>query len=146
MTNGGERNALKGSREKLTQPELTSNRQKNTLESERFYSLGSPADGLKFPHMAARIAFAISWAHLPGFYGEFVRDLWHESRKKSFKRDFCHVTLIRSTVNTGFALGRNALRTNVLGERGIVCIAMTKERKSWNHYARHWEGEKCRTR
>jgi hypothetical protein len=49
MTNGGERNALKGSREKLTQPELTSNRQKNTLESEQFYSLGSPADGLKFP-------------------------------------------------------------------------------------------------
>ena len=49
MTNSGERNALKGSREKITQPELTSNRQANTLASERFYNLGSPADGLKFP-------------------------------------------------------------------------------------------------
>ena len=49
MTNSGERNALKGSREKITQPELTSNRQANTLASERFYKLGSPADGLKFP-------------------------------------------------------------------------------------------------
>ena len=78
MTNNGERNALKASREKITQPELTSNRQNHTLASERFYSLGSPADGLKFSHVAARIAFAISWAHLPGFYREFVRDLWHE--------------------------------------------------------------------
>ena len=49
MTNGGERNALKSSREKITQPELTSSRQKDTLASERSYSLGSPADGLKFP-------------------------------------------------------------------------------------------------
>ena len=49
MTNNGERNALKGSREKITQPELTSNRQGNTLASARFYNLGSPPDGLKFP-------------------------------------------------------------------------------------------------
>jgi len=48
MTNSGERNALKGSREKITHPELTSNRQANTLASERFYSRGSQPDGLKF--------------------------------------------------------------------------------------------------
>jgi len=49
MTNRGKRNAVNASREKITQPELTSNRQANTLASERFYKLGSPADGLKFP-------------------------------------------------------------------------------------------------
>ena len=49
MTNNGERNAFKGSREKITQPELTSNRQANTLASEPSYGLGSLAGGLKSP-------------------------------------------------------------------------------------------------
>ena len=146
MTNNNERKALKDSREKITQSELTSNRQRDRLFERCFYSVGSPTDGAEVSRRPARITFSISWARLGDCCSDVVRDLWHESRKKSFKRDFCHVTLIRSTVNTGFALGRNALRTNVLGERGIVCIAMTKERKSWNHYARHWGVEKCRTR
>jgi len=49
MINGGERNALKGSREKITRSELKSNRQPNTLASDRFYNLGSATDGLTFP-------------------------------------------------------------------------------------------------
>jgi hypothetical protein len=139
MTNNGERNALKGSREKITQPSLRQIAQSDTLVTTRSYRLKSPADEPEVP--SQHLVF-----DLFDRFTTSIRDIRHESRKKSFKRDFCHVTLSRSTVNTALALGSNALRTNVLGERGIVCIAMTKERKSWNHYARHWGVEKCRTR
>ena len=50
MINGGERNAPKGPREKITRPELTSNRKRIRLRASGSYSLGlSPADWRKFP-------------------------------------------------------------------------------------------------
>ena len=139
MTNSGERNALKGSREKITQPSLSQIAQSDTLVTTRSYRLKSPADEPEVP--SQHLVF-----DLFDRFTTSIRDIRHKSRKKIFKRDFCHVTLSRSLLLLHSLLGRNALRTNVLGERGIVCIAMTKERKSWNHYARHWGVEKCRTR